>query len=229
MLKLAAVASCLLATLGAPLTLAQGGGGKGWRDAGPGHAHIAEAPRPHVEQAPPMREDRPARPMPVIEGPGADVALATIEALRTAREEGVAAVRAATKTGIDTVRTLAGNESPDEAVRIAGRQAADAIGDALLDADTAISERALATIKDLRASGADRRTIMAVIRAREAAANGLHTAAQRGLGAVMRSVDHAVNDADDAKPRDPREHRGPREDGPRGRREHQRPHNAPRR
>ncbi|MGP1309930.1 MAG: hypothetical protein ACTS27_07025 [Phycisphaerales bacterium] len=102
-----------------------------------------------------------------LEGVGADVAMASIESMGEARKAALETIRTRTKEAVEAVRALDANEAPDEALRVAATQARDAIVQATLRADTAISTEALEAVRALTAAGADERVIFAVLRARE--------------------------------------------------------------
>lgn len=102
-----------------------------------------------------------------LEGVGADVAMASIESMGEARKAALETIRTRTKEAVEAVRALDANEAPDEALRVAATQARDAIVEATLRADTAISTEALEAVRALTEAGADERVIFAVLRARE--------------------------------------------------------------
>jgi hypothetical protein len=124
------------------------------------------------------------RAEPRLEGPGADVAMACIEAMGNARRTALEAIRERTQNGIQTIRTLDENEAPNEAIELAGRQAAEAVGAAAITGDTAISRLALECVEALRENNAEQRTIMAVIRVRERNQGAVHQGAMRGARGI---------------------------------------------
>ena len=128
--------------------------------------------------------ERGDRAMPQLEGPGADVATACIEAMGNARRTAIEAIRERAQNGIQNIRTLDENEAPDEAIELAARQGAEAVGAAAIAGDTAISRLALECVEALRESGAEQRTIMAVIRVRERNQGAVHQGAMRGARGI---------------------------------------------
>lgn len=158
--------------------------------------------------------DRAERARPPLEGPGADVAMACIEAMGNARQTALEAVRERTQNGIRTIRTLDENEAPNEAIELAGRQAAEAVGAAAITGDTAIARLALECVQTLRENNAEQRTIMAVIRARQGNQGAVQEGAMRGARSIGLAVRVATGQIDpDAM--EGRGH-GKRGHGPRG-------------
>ncbi len=139
---------------------------------------------------------RGERAMPQLEGPGADVAMACIEAMGNARQTALEAIRERTQNGIQTIRTLDENEAPNEAIELAGRQAMEAVGAAAITGDTVISRLALECVQTLRENKADQRTIMAVIRVREANQSAVHAGAMRGARGIGFAVRVATGQID---------------------------------
>ncbi len=151
---------------------------------------------------------------PALEGVGADVAMACIEAMRDARQTAVDAIRERTQNGVEAIRLLNDNEAPNEAIELAGRQAIEAIGAATITGDSAVSNLALQCVQALRQNGAEQRTILAVIGAREGNQRAVLETGKRGSMAVRRAVGVATGKIDleamdgDRGPRGPRGHRG---------------------
>jgi hypothetical protein len=160
--------------------------------------------------------ERPERPAPpALEGVGADVAMACIEAMGNVRRTAHEAIRERAHNGVEAIRLLNENEAPDEAIELAGRQAVEAIGAAAITGDTAVSNLALQCVQTLRQDGAEQRTILAVIRAREGNQRAVLEGGMRGSMVIRRAVGVATGQIDpDAPrgPRGPRGHRGGRHD-----------------
>jgi hypothetical protein len=140
--------------------------------------------------------DRGERARPQLEGPGADVAMACIEAMGNARQTALEAIRERTQNGIQNIRMLDENEAPNEAIELAGRQAAEAVGAAAITGDTVISRLALECVQTLRENNAEQRTIMAVIRARQANQGAVHEGAMRGVRGIGFAVRVATGQID---------------------------------
>jgi hypothetical protein len=207
------VASIAVLASAATVSIAQPGRGglegEG-ADRGPRGQHGAMMERgPHGE-----RGERPERP--ALEGVGADVATACIEAMRDARQTAVDAIRERTQNGVEAIRLLNDNEAPNEAIELAGRQATEAIGAAAITGDSVVSNLALQCVQALRQNGAEQRTILAVIGAREGNQRAELESGKRGTMTIRRAVGIATGRIDleaiDGE-RGPH-HRGPR--GPRG-------------
>jgi hypothetical protein len=159
------------------------------------------------------RGDRPERP--ALEGVGADVATACIEAMGNARRTAHEAIRERTQNGVEAIRLLHENEAPNEAIELAGRQATEAIGAAVIMGDTVVSNLALQCVQTLRENGAEQRTILAVIRVREGNQGAVLEGGMRGSMVIRRAVGVATGRIDLEAKDGQRGQRGPR--GPHGR------------
>ncbi len=189
--------------------------------AGAATVSIAQPGRGGLEGEGPQRDPRGPRgnmmergerqAPPALEGVGADIATACIEAMGAARKTAHEAIRTSAQDGVNAVRTLNENEAPDEAIELAGRQAAEAIGAAAIAGDLEVSTLALECVQTLQTSGADQRTILAVLRAREGNQRAVLQGGMRGGMAVRRAVGVATGKIDLDAPRGDR-HRGHRGD-----------------
>lgn len=156
------------------------------------------------------RGEKGERQAPQLEGPGADVATACIEAMGATRRAALDAVRTAAQGGVQTIRTLDENEAPDDAIVVAAKQAGDTIAAAAIDADTTIARAALEYVEALQGAGAERRTVLAVILARDGNQRAVHLGARRGGHAVRFAAGVATGQIDPDAAQERGEGRGPR-------------------